>query len=305
MRITTLSDLNDAPLFLMCTKEGLLPLTKDWAQLLTNYPIFCDIWSDVIEAKGSALNFLKMMDERGESAFAAPAAVSGVDRYLLLFSGKYFLKPYSSREGIIMHELGHFYVYRKRFLEQLGVVLRDAGVYFSQFIAPILNFYEGWATEQKQWIKNFFDSYVLDILKVPGEIFANLWLKENFKEMFAEVFKGQLEAYKMVLRGKEKIHETLIKFPAFSLILRLNGLSILAQDVTELEEEKKALEIFDKSLRKTLMGSARQNETVTFFSFEESIIEASCSFEAANSTLPQIFGDLLIKIPLRPEDFVS
>lgn len=304
MRITTLSDLNDAPLFLMCKKEGLLPLSKDWAQLLENYPIFYDLWSDVIEAKGSAFNFLKMMNERGETAFAVPAPVSSVDRYILLFSEKYFLKSSISRQGTIMHELGHFYVHRKRFLEQLCVSI-ESDEFFSQFIAPILNIYKKWTTDQKQWVKNFYNSYVLDYLKVPGEIFANLWLKENFKKMFMEVFKGQFESYKMVLRGKEKIHKTLVKFPVFSLILRLNGLSILAQNVTELDEEKKALEAFDNSLRKILVDSARQNETAIFFSFEKSIIDASCSFEKANSALPKIFGDLLIKIPLRPEDFVS
>ena len=103
---------------------------------------------------------------------------------------------------------------------------------------------------------------------------------------------------------KEKIPKTLVKFPVFSLILRLRGLSILVQDVTELLEEKNALEVFELSLRKTLKDSACQNEIERFLSFEESMIEASCSFETANSTLPEIFNNFLLKIPpLRPDDF--
>jgi hypothetical protein len=288
----------------MCEKDYLLTLAKEWDQLLTTYPIFCDLWSDVVEARGSPLKFIQRMDAGGELAFANPAPVPSFDRYIILFSRKYFLKPSITRQGVIMHELGHYYVYRKRLLEQLRVS-RESSEFFLQFITPILNFYKGWGTQQKQWIKNFFDSYILDVLKVPGEIFANLWLKENCKEVFVEVFKCQFEEYKMVLRGKEKIHKTLIKFPAFSLILRLNGLSLLAQDVTELLEEKNALKAFKQSLRKMLIDSARQNEYESFLLFEKSIIETSCSFETANSTLPQIFNDLLMKIPLRVEDFVS
>ena len=302
MKTKLLSDLNDSPLLLMCAKDDLLQLTKDWAQLLTAYPILSDLWSDVIEAKGVPLNFIQGMDIHGELAFAHPAPVPGFDRYIVLFSGKYFLKSSTTRQGIIMHELGHYYVYRKRLLEQLRVS-RDSDAFFSQFIAPTVNFFQEWTTPQKQWIKKFFDSYVIDVLKVPGEIFANLWLKENFKEEFIEVFKCQLEEYRMVLCGKEKITKTLVKFPVFSLILRLRGLSILVQDVTELLEEKKALEVFELSLRKTLKDSACQNEIEPFRVFEESMIEASCSFETANFTLPEIFNDFLLKIPLRPNDF--
>ena len=296
MKIKSLSDLNDSPLLLMCAKDNLLHLTKDWAQLLTNFPIFCDLWSDVIEAKGPPLNFIQRMDIGGELAFAHPAIASGFDRYIVLFSSKYCLKSSITRQGIIMHELGHYYVYRKRFLEQLRVS-RESSAFFSQFVTPIVNFREGWSTSQKQGIKNFFDSYILDILKVPGEIFANLWLKENFKEVCVEVFRCQLEEYRRVLCGKEKIQKTLVKFAAFSLVLRLKGLSVLAQDVTELLEEKKVLEVFELSLWKTLRDSARQNEIELFLSFEKSMIEASCSFETANSTLPEIFNDFLIKIP--------
>ena len=288
----------------MCKKQDLLTLTKDWSQSLSDHSILCDLWSDVIEATGTPLNFLQKMDITGELAFAHPAQIAGSDRYLILFATKYFLKPVAIRQGIIGHELGHFYVYRKKLLEQLRVS-RDSTAFFSQFVFPISIFYQQWTKAQKQWIKNFFDSYVLDILKVPGEIFTNLWVKENLGRIFVEVFKCQLEEYRMVLRGKEKIHKPLVKFPTFSLMLRLNGLLVLSQDVKELSEEKKVLEAFEQSLEETLIDSSGTNNFETFVSFEKSIMEASCSLETANSKLPQIFNNFLTKIPLKVEDFVS
>lgn len=178
----------------MCKKQNLLTLTKDWSQLLTDHPILCDLWSDVVEAMGAPLGFLQKMDIRGEPAYAHPAPVPGFDRYIIMFAVKYFMKPVSSRQGIIVHELGHFYIYRRKLLEQLRVS-RDSSAFFSQFILPISKFYQQLTATQKQGLKDFFDSYILDVLKVPGEILANLWVKENFGRMFVEVFKCQLEEY--------------------------------------------------------------------------------------------------------------
>lgn len=312
MKVTLLSDLNSSLLLLTCRKENLLILAKDWAQLLADYPIFCDLWSDFTEAKGQLLNWLLELDRQGEMAYGSPAPVPRSDRYIILFCQRYFSKSSEFRRAVIIHELGHFYIYHKKFLEQLRKSRESSRPVFTQFIAPILTVYQKWPLFQKEWIKNIlFDINVLDILKIPGEIFANLWVKENFEQIFIQVFEGQLEGYKLAQRGKERIRGTLgwralIKFLMFSLILRLDGLSVLVEDdYGKLRGPMEELREFRESCWKTLQEFARQGEFETLKIFEDRIIKASCSLKDSNELLPNIFKEFVNNVPLRIEDFTS
>ena len=304
IKVTSLSDLNSSPLLLACRKENQLVLAKDWNQLLTDYPILCNLWSDFIEAKGKLLNSLVELDRRGEMAYGSPAPVPRFDRYIILFCQRYFSKNSEFRRAVIIHEVGHFCIYRKKFLEQLRKSRESSHPVFSQFITPILTVYQSWPVQQKEWVKRFFDSYVLDILKIPGEIFANLWVKENFEELFIRVLEGQLQGYKLVPKGKEKIHNTLVKFIMFALILRLDGLSMLTEDDYEkVRGIMQELQEFRESCWKALRESARQGELEIFRSFENRIIKTSCSLKDSNEVLPDIFKEFVNKVPLRIDDF--
>jgi len=312
MKITSLSDLNDCLLLLASRKENLLVLGKDWNQLLTNYKILCDLRSDLIEVKGSLVDLLLELERQGENAHALPAPLSSFDRYVILFCQNYFSKEPESRQAVTMHELGHFYVYRKELLEQLRKSRESTDPIFVQFIAPISTFYQSLPVFQKEWIKNsLFAINVVNILKIPGEIFANLWLKENFEKMFINVFKGQLEIYKLSTKGKEKIRKTfgaraLIKFHAFSVILRLDGLATLAEvDYGKLREAMGELQRFRDSCWRTLQEYTSPREFETFRSFEKRIIKASCSLKDSNEILPNIFKEFVNKVPLRIEDFTN
>ena len=311
MKVTSLSDLNDSPLLLACRKENLLALTKDWNQLLSDYQILYDLWSDTIEARGTLLTLLDELNRKGETAQAFPAPVSRFDRFIILVCEKYFSKRPEFRLGTIVHELGHFYVYRKKLLERLRNLRDSSDPFFTQFIAPIRSVHQEWPSLQKRWAREtLFNINVLDVLKIPGEVFANLWVKGNFEGMFVQVVKSQLEEYKLAQKGKEKIHGTfgwraLIRFHMFSLILRLDGLSLLAEDVLELEGAIKELQEFRESCWNTLQEFAHHGEFETFRSYEKEIIDASSSLRGSNEALPDIFKEFLKKVPLRTEDFAS
>ena len=310
MKVEALSDLNDSPLLLACRSENHLALAKDWKKLLGDYPMLCDLWSDVIQAKGQLLKRIAELDRQGEIAEAIPAPISRFSRYLILFSPKYFSKAVEVREAVVIHELGHFYVYRKALLKQLSKSRVSSEPAFMQFIAPVQTRYQKLLLDyQKDWLKNtLFAINVLDVLKIPGEIFSNLWVKDNFEEMFSQVVETQFEEYRNASRGKEKVagtfcYRALIKFMMFSLILRLDGLLILVDNSRgRLQKAKQEIQEFHKSCWKTLEDCAYDGELGAFAHFEKEIIDASCSLDGSNNHLPGIFEEFVKNLQLRKED---
>lgn len=278
--------------------------------MLSNYPILCDFRSDIIEAKGSLLTLSLELDRRGEIAEAFPSPISELASYIILVGAKYFTQTPKIRQATIIHELGHFYVYRKKLLEQLRVTRDSIDPLFMEFIAPSLKVHEKLPVLQKEWIrKTLFGIYVLDILKIPGEIFANLWVKQNFEEIFIHFLKAQFDEYMAAANGEQRIQGTfcanaLIKFCMFSLILRLDGLSILVgDDYGKSQGVMGQLKEFRESCWKTLKKSSHKGEFETFRSFEDIIISASCSIKDSNEVLPNIFKEFVRGVPLRIEDF--
>jgi hypothetical protein len=309
MKVASLSDLN-YQLYLACRKENLLDLSKDWSKLLTDYAILCDFYSDLKEAKGSILALSFELDRRGERAKACPALVSGSAAYIILFCSKYFCQTPNLRQAIIIHELGHFYVYCKGLLAQLRKLMESIYPMFPQFTKPVMTTYQKLPDELKEWLKNsLFGSYVLDVLKIPGEIFANLWVKDNFDGMFYQILESQFIDYKLVPERQEKILGTfcgraLTKYSMFSLILRLDGLEMLVEDdYRKLKRVMEELREFRQVCWKMLRESANNGEFEIFRSFEKRIMEASCSLRNANTLLPSIFREFVENVPLRLEGF--
>ena len=232
MKVTNLYDIGQSFILFTCKKCNEKQLLSDWKRMLDEYPILCDVWSDVITAVGGALASIENLDKRGMSAWFQPSPINGVDRFVIFVGEKYFANnSFSQRKAILLHELGHFYVYKKGILAQLQRDWKKGEALFSVFIAPLEIQDSEHVDSYKEWFKKFYDHYIFDLLKIPGEYHANLWVKVNFEDVFCSLLDEKYESSKSFFENDfSNLQKGLIKFPLFSLILRLNGLLLLIDD---------------------------------------------------------------------------
>jgi len=299
LKVTDLSDIGQAFIMFTCRKENEAQLLSDWSKMLGDYPILCDLWSNVVVAVGGALASIQALDKRGMSAFGQPSPRAGIDRFVIFICKKYFAKDsFSQRKAIILHELGHFYVYKKGFLTQLRRNWKKGEELFRVFIAPLEKQDSEHVNSYKQWFRRFYDNYIFDLLKIPGEYYADLWVKENFRDIFEVLLENKYEGYKSFLdAGFSILQKSLIKFPLFSLILRLDALILLIDDKGNLERFAKLKESCWSELEKyTTKDGFRFLKD-----FEKNIIKLSTSLESANRLLINGLEKYIKNFPIRTE----
>lgn len=297
MKVTNLSDIGQAFIALCCKRENEKQLLSDWSRMLKDYPILCDLWSNVIVAEGGALASIETLDKRGMAAWGQPSPRAGIDRFVIFVCKNYFAKnSWSQRKAILLHELGHFYVYKRRLLAQLRREWKKGEALFRVFIEPLEIQDSEHVNSYKGWFKNFYDNYILDLLKIPGEYYANLWVKENFGDVFDSLLENEYEGYQSFLKtGFSNLQKGLVKFPLFSQILRLNALILLIQDKANLERFVKLKEDCWCELDKYTTKNGFQFLKV----FKEKIIRLSTSLESANELLIDAFEEYIKSFPIR------
>jgi len=297
MKVTNLSDIGQTFIMLTCKKGNEMQLLSDWSRMLDDYPILCDLWSDVITAEGGALASIETLDKRGMSAWGQPSPSNGVDRFVIFVCKKYFAKnSFSQRKAILLHELGHFYVHKKGILAQLRQDWKKGEALFRVFIAPLEIQDSEHVDSYKEWFKKFYDQYIFDLLKIPGEYYANLWVKVNFEDIFGSLLEGQYEGSKSFFEtGFSNLQKGLIKFPLFSLILRLNALILLIDDKANLEKFMKLKEDCWSELEKCTTKDGFQ----FLKEFEGKIVRLSASLESANALLIDALEKYIRSFPIK------
>ena len=301
VKVKTLSDLSSTLLLLACSKENYRTLLKDWNQLLDIYPILCDLWSDVIEAQGNLQKSIEILDKRGELSSGQPAPVSGIDRYVIIFTPKFFEKQAETRLATTLHELGHFYVYQTGMLKNLRLKW-PAGMDMFKVFASIVKQDPIWYNEQEEWLRKLYEYYVFDVLKIPGEIYANLWVKENFTNAFNLVVEGQLEGYEYLANNIDtKIKTKVVKFPFFSIILRLEGLLMLMNGATKNLKEK--LQQLRRLCWKNMSRFLLPKEIKAFEQTKQEVMRVCSSPQTADKELFNVFKKFVKSNILEPSDF--
>jgi len=301
LKVKSLVELNSAFLMLSCRKENYKTLLNDWNQMLDFYPILCDLWSDVLETKGKLHEALETLDKQDQMPYGEPHTVSGTDRYIILFTQKYFQKLAETRRAIIIHELGHFYVYKTGLLKNLRLKWPDGMNMFEFFVGTVKQD-PTWYNKNEQWLRKLYDDYVFDILKIPGEIYANQWVKENFIDTLNLVVGGQLEQYRYIVSNIDtRIRTKMIRFPLFAIILRLEGLLMLTNGITKnLEDETRhLLRLSWEKMSKFL----NRREVENFKKTKQEIMRVCSSVRTSNDDLFSLFQSYVNMSILVPADF--
>jgi hypothetical protein len=297
IKITHLYDLAQTFVMLICRKDNEKQLVLDWNRMLEDYSILCDLWSNIIVAKGGALQSIETLDKMGESGWSQPAPSTNVDRYEIFVCEKYFANnSIDQRKAILLHELGHFYVYKIELLTPLRNDWKKGEDLFNVFIAPLEKHDRKNINSYREWFKRFYINYVFDLLKLPGEYFANLWIKQNFGDVFNSLLESKYDANRFFLSTDFSIiQKSLIKFPVFLLILRISALIVLT--------DNKLMQNRFVMLKKECYGILQKNTNKKEFKFlkefEKRTIKLSTSIELANKQLITVLEEYILKFPIK------
>ena len=294
--MTNLSDIGQAFIMITCKKENEMELLSDWNKMLDDHPILQDLWSDVIVAQGGALESIETIDKRGMPAWGQSAPTRKFDRFVIFVCKEYFAKEnFNQRKAILLHELGHFYVYKKGLLEQLRQDWKKGEDLFRVFVAPFETQNSQHIDSYRDWLRRFYDDYIFDLLKIPGEYYASLWVRENFKDIFDDLLDSEYEGHKAFFdAGFSTIQKGLVKFVLFSLILRLNGLILLIDDEVNLERFKR----LEEDCWSELKGYTTKSGFRSLKDFEYRIRKLSTSTESANEHFPEALEEYIRSFPV-------
>ena len=225
----------DIYLIFSCKKEYRINLLKSWNELLDEFSFLSDFFSDYVEPQGKLLESIENMDKNKQPAWSQPAYINKIKRWIIVLSKHFFEMKKDVQKAIILHEIGHIVVYEFKIFGQLRSKWIDGESLFEEFYSKI-------SIEiklSKSWVKrNLYDISVFDMLKIPGEVYANIWVKDNCGNYLILVLENQLENYKNFFKDSHlKMDRNLLKFPLISTILRLENLLIVLEDEEELSKK--------------------------------------------------------------------
>ena len=302
LKVKSLVDLNSTLLLLACQKKHHKRLLTEWYRLLEIYPLLCDLRSDVIETTGRPLlqKSLENLNKRGDLPYGQP--VPDQKCFVILFTEKFFEKNEQISKAIILHELGHFFVYQTGMLGNLRNNWPAGEDMFDVFVSVVKQD-PNWYKKVKEWLRRFYQYYVFDILKIPGEIYANIWVKDNFNNVVDLAVDSQVENLEHLAINIEKTSETkLIKFPLLSIVLRLEGLLRLMNGNQNRNVEKihQILDLCWKRMSKYLLPS----EMEAFSRVKEEVMRICSSPQTADEQLFDFYEKFVNNNILEQGDFL-
>lgn len=261
-----------------------------------------DLRSDVIETTKmpKLQKSLVDLDKYGEMPYGTP--VPDQNGFVILFTQKYFGKQVEIRKAIAIHELGHFYVHATGMLKNLRLKWSTGEEMFEVFVSVVKQD-QSWYENAKHWLKRLYELYVFDILKIPGEIFANMWVRDNFPDAFSLVAEEQLKNYEYLANTLDKeIKTRIVKFPLFSIILRLEGLLMLMNGERSDLKDKLWQSLSFSS--KKMSGFILPNEVKIFDRTRQDVVQVCSSPKTADKHLFDVFEKFVTRTILQPADFV-
>lgn len=287
-------------LVLFCREEHNQALTQDLSEMCATYPILRDLNFSTFIARGDSLKTLKDFDEHGEMPFGIPSnALHGL--YWIFFTRAYFRESIEVRRAVILHELGHFYIDHVKLLSDLRRKYKEQEEGMFQLFIQEIKQNRKWPKEKEKQLRDLYRYFVFDVLKTPGEIFANLWVKENFPDAFGPLMRLQLRNCKEISERTASTPAKVAKLRLLWTILRLEGFMILGNGVSEdLKSQFEALIClcWNKMLKQF------PNEVGDLKKTTHDLLDTFSSPKNANEKLYRVYQEYLKYNSLKPCDFL-
>jgi len=289
-------------LFLTCDPTFSTELLTIWFELIEEYSLLSDFFSDYIEPKGGVGVFLERMERVQEIAWNQQAYTNGVKRWFIIVSSHFFKLELSIQKSVLLHEIGHIIVYEKKILEELRSKWPAGESLFDTFIQYVKQ--DGsWFEINLGFLKEIFDNFVFDILKIPGEIYANQWVKQNCINYFLNVIKSQYNNYlQFDLNIHNQLRQKILKYAIFCTILRLDNLLLTSNGTNVIY-----VNINEKidSLLSELKQITSKEDYDYMINKRNEIIQICKDVDAVNKRLFDLFKEFIENNQIMPEDFLS
>ena len=233
LKTLSLFDL-DIMLFLSCKNQYSISLLEVWDELTDEFPFLIDFYSDYIEPDNQINAGLEWLTSIKEVSSVMPQYIDNVKRWILLCTKYFFKKNKKNQKTIILHEIGHIVVFERKILEELRSKWDDVETLFDVFCSNInRDFYFFKKIESS--LRDLFGNYIFDVLKIPGEYYANLWVKNNCNDYFNILIESQFNNYINADKEMPKnIKNRLLKYFLMYQIMKLQMLTMLIENKDEL-----------------------------------------------------------------------
>ena len=294
-----LTDL-DIILSLTCKDEFKIYFLKIWYDLLDEFSFLSDVISDYLEPRGKLLESLERMDRTNQPAWNQPLPFMGNRRWLLLVSEHFFRMDNDVQKAVLLHEFGHIIIYEKKIFKVLRSHWKEGEKLF-QYFCSIVSQDTSWYTLNLTFLKEIYEKIIFDILKIPGEIFANIWVKQNCNKYLPLVIENQFNNYLLFEEDfYKKLQNRVLKYVLFFLILRCENLLMVINKTNSLYDKiSRKITEFDMELIRLLGETQYQKMN----DFNNEILNVCPNPVEANSKLFKIYQKFVESFRITPSDF--
>ena len=296
----SLEELNLTLLY-SCNYELSTSLIKTWSELIHEYSFLLDFYSDYVEPDKEISEFLEYLDKINEIAIVKPAYLRSIKRWLLVCGAVFFKYKNDVQKSILLHELGHIIVNERNLLVSLVSQYQNVGHYYNMFSSGI-NKNNKYYSDVQISLQQLFEFYIFDIIKIPGELYANLWVYNNCNKYFRLIIEHQFINYQNInIQVRKNITNRLLKHVLIYIIFRLQVLlSLLISDDKLYDEITK----YTKEVLNELKILLTKKEYLIILETKGKINKLCYSLDDINNNYLDLFKNYLNNIKLKPKDFL-
>lgn len=226
------SSLFDLEIMLMisCDNQYRMSLLEVWDELTDEFTFLNDFYSDYAEPENEIHYALEWLTEIQDLSSVMPQYIDNIRRWLLLCTKYFFTHDKYNQKSVILHEIGHIVVIERKILNELRSKHDDIETLFDVFCSNINRDFDFFKKIESD-LRELFGHYIFDVLKIPGEYYANLWVKNNCNEYFNTLLESQFNNYINADKEMRKnIKNRLLKYFFIYQIMKLQMLTMLIEN---------------------------------------------------------------------------
>jgi len=290
----------DIVLAITCRDEFKTNFLIIWYELMDEFSFLSDIISDYLEPGGKLLESLERMDRTNQPAWNQPISLGDSRKWLLLVSEHFFLMDDDVQKAVLLHEFGHILVFEKEILKELRSQWKDGEDLFHNFCS-IVSQNTSWYTSNLPFLKEIYEKCIFDILKIPGEIFANIWVKQNCNKYLPLIIEAQFNNYiEFEEQVSKQLSNMVLKYVLFCSILRYENLLIVINKKDNIYDEISEKIIESEKELSSLLGETQYN---IMNDFRKEILKICPNLDEANLTLFEVYKKFVETFRITPSDF--
>lgn len=205
-------------------------LMNVWNELLNEFPVLLYFYSDYIEPVGDIQNALNTLDELKIVSKSKLSISGGKNRWYLLCSKYFFEKELKDKKAVLLHEIGHIIVFEFEIFKGLNSLWNEGMTLFNVY-SSIIKKRKSIFNKNESFFREFYYEYLMDVLRMPDELYADLWVKKYCRDYFHSLIEGYIKDYMIFDKIiRKKIKNRLFKYIIIYSILKHERLLMILEE---------------------------------------------------------------------------